>query len=151
MHRRLLLLFVALTLGFTACGSDAEPLSEKAFQTEANKICSVGSDEADELTEELGQSFESGEEPSEDELRDALGKFLDNVEKQIDDIEALDEPGDLESDVEDALAEARKAIDNLREQIEDDPTELLSSSEDPFAAVNEKMNDLGLDECGDES
>jgi F0F1-type ATP synthase membrane subunit b/b' len=150
MHRRLLLLLVALTLGITACGSDEERLSEEEFQKEANTICSAASDRATELGEELGEELGDGEEPTEAQLKETFGKVLDSYDGLIADIEDLDEPEDLESDVKDALDEARTTVDDVREQLNDDPNELLSSEEDPFASVNEKFNALGLDECGDE-
>jgi F0F1-type ATP synthase membrane subunit b/b' len=150
MHRRLLLLLVALTLGITACGSDEERLSEEEFQKEANTICSAASDRATELGEELGEELGDGEEPTEAQLKETFGKVLDSYDGLIADIEDLDEPEDLESDVKDALDEARTTVDDVREQLNDDPNELLSSEEDPFASVNEKFNDLGLEECGDE-
>jgi hypothetical protein len=149
MHRRLLLLLVALTLAITACGSDEDRLTEEEFQTEANEICSVGSDEASDLSEELGAKLESGEEPTDTELEDLFGRLLDNVERQIDDIEELSPPEDLESDVEDALSEARDAIEEMRAQVDKDPQSLLNTDEDPFASVNEKLSDLGLDECSE--
>jgi F0F1-type ATP synthase membrane subunit b/b' len=150
MHRRLLLLLVALTLGITACGSDEERLSEEEFQKEANTICSAASDRATELGEELGEELGDGEEPTEAQLKETFGKVLDSYDGLIADIEDLDEPEDLESDVKDALDEARTTVDDVREQLNDDPNELLSSEEDPFASVNEKFNGLGLEECGDE-
>jgi F0F1-type ATP synthase membrane subunit b/b' len=151
MHRRLLLLLAALTLAITACGSDAETLSEEDFQKEANSICSKASDRASELADKLGDELEDGEEPTEAQLKETFGKVLDSYEGLIADIEDLNEPDDLESDVEDALDEARKTVDEVREKLDDDPQALLSSEDDPFASVNEKMNDLGLDECGDEA
>lgn len=152
MVRRVLAAGIAIVIGtitVTACGSDSSALSADEFRTEANKICDEGAERLEELGQDLADSFEGDEAPSEEAISDAMTEILDEIEDQIADLRALEGPDDLESDVNDVLDDAISALDDLRDQLEEDPMSVLESEEDPFADVNERLTELDLEKCGE--
>ena len=146
MTRRLLALVLApvLLLGFTSCGSDDtdDALSADEYKAKANSVCAKASARTDAQAEKLG------DDPSEDEVRDFLDTSLDDIADQIAEIRALEGPDGLAADVHDALEDADDAIEELRTKIEDDLEGTMASDEDPFSDINERLVDLGLEDCG---
>ena len=68
--------------------------------------------------------------------------LVPNIRGQLEDIRALGFPEDDEDTVDSALS----AADDVLDEVEADPSILLSA--DPFADVNTALNDYGLTECG---
>lgn len=138
-------LLALASLTFAACGGE-DALTEEEFVAQANEICAAGNERVDAAAEDVFGDIASGEEPSQEQLQEFLDTFTDDIEGQIDDIEALSPPDDMADDV-DAFLEA--ASDKLTE-VRDAGPEVLLSEEDPFAEVSIMAEDLGLTECGGE-
>lgn len=140
MRRLTVLAAAALSLlGLASCGDDEDRLSEAEFQEQANAICAEGNEEVDALFEDLPQD----EPPSEEALEPLFDDFVENIRGQIDDVDELSPPEELEDDVDTFLSDAREAL----EGIEDDGPSSLLSEDDPFADVSAQAEDLGLEEC----
>ena len=69
--------------------------------------------------------------------------ILPGIERQIDDLDDLAPPEDLQDDVDEMLDSARDAFD----EVEGDVEAALNSEDDPFAETNEKAEALGLSDC----
>jgi uncharacterized protein YicC (UPF0701 family) len=146
MVRRVLALGITVTIGtmgLAACSSDSDALSAEDYRKQANKICADGNERLEEIAADLDENS------TEDEIQAALEETLDDIESQIADIRGLEGPDDLESDVNDVLDDALESIDDLRDQVEEDPMSLLESEEDPFADINDRLTELDLEQCGE--
>ncbi|HEV2755234.1 MAG TPA: hypothetical protein VG318_05595 [Actinomycetota bacterium] len=135
---------LSLLLLLAAAGCSGEDrLSEEEFVEQANAICAEGNEELESAADELVE----GGDPSEEDLEGLIDTAIDNVSAQLNGIEDLSPPEDMEADVEDLLETARAELQDL----EDAGAEAFTSGEPPFEESNQKARDLGLDECGDES
>jgi hypothetical protein len=142
---RLLAPLALLGLLAAGCGDDEESLSEDEFIEQANAICEEGSEELDEAGDELF----GNEEPTPEQIADFADVFEDAIGDQIDDIDDLNGPSDLEEDLADVLADARDTLSEFADQVRDDPEAAFTSEEDPFADINERMSALGLTSCAE--
>jgi hypothetical protein len=140
---RLLVPVALLGLLAAGCGDDEEALSEDEFVEQANEICDEGADELDAASEELF----GDEEPTPEELSGFADTFEDSIIGQIDDIDALNGPGDLEDELDPILDDARDAAAEFAEVLRDDPESAFA--EDPFSDINERLTELGLTSCAD--
>lgn len=141
-----ILLSLLFALGGVACssGSDEDRLTEEEFVSQANAICTEGNAAIDEAVEEM--VAEAGGSPSDVESQELLDVILTNVRGQLDDIEALSPPEDLEGDVEDLISTAREEADAL----EDAGVDSIESGETPFEESNAKAEELGLEACAED-
>ncbi len=110
--------------------------TKEAFVTEANAICAAGNAEIAAAGADV--------DPADP---DAVAAFatdvlVPSVRGQLDDIRALGFPADDADLLDDTLADAGTAAD----EIEADPT-LLTGTDNPFAEVNATLTDYGLTEC----
>jgi hypothetical protein len=148
MNRSVAGLCVA-ALAVVACGcggDDEEPLSSEEFLAQGNAICASVNDELDAAFEALGDS-----EPSTDELVSLFADTLvPNIRAEIDDLRELNPPDELQDEARQLFDDADAAIDEIEQQIEDDPEAFFESDEDPFADVNQRATAMGLVECGNE-
>lgn len=117
--------------------ADGGGLSKEAFVAQANAICAAGSEAI-----EAGSALVDPDNP-ETINTFATSVLVPSVRAQIAAIRALSIPGADEEALTGVLDDADAALD----EIEADPS-LLTSGEDPFAAVNEALNAYGLTECG---
>jgi hypothetical protein len=131
-------------LGLVACG-DGEELSEEEFLEQANEICAEGEDE---LVAAFENAFGGDEEPSPEEVGDFADVFEENISGQLDALNDLEGPGDLEDELDPILDDAREVLEEFVPTLRDDP-ESAFVSEDPFADVNSRLQELGLTECAD--
>lgn len=131
----------AMMLGGVACGDDEETLTTEEFLDQGNAICETGTTEIDAAGEEL---FSAGEEPTPEQqtafVEDTLAPL---IQDQIDGIEELNPPEDLEDDVDQMLADVQTVLDGIT----DDPESLFGAEEDPFAEVNAQATEIGLTAC----
>ncbi len=142
--RRHHVISLSLLLVLAAAGCSGEDrLSEEEFVKQANAICAEGNEELESAADEL---VEDGE-PTEEDLEGLIDTAIDNVSAQLDEIEDLSPPEDMEADVEDLLETARSELQDLQ----DAGADAFTSGGNPFEESNEKARDLGLDECGNES
>ena len=135
-----LLLFV--TVG---CSDDEDRLSEEEFLEQGNAICAEGNDALDEAFEEL-EVGPDGQPSQEDVVALFEDVLIPNVTEQLDELDALSPPEELEADVDALVEDGEAALDEISELIEEDP-EGFFEGEDPFEAVNAKAGELGLTEC----
>ena len=141
---------LAVLVVAAACGgSSSSALSKDEFVKQGNAICKSGNDTLN--------AAEKAAFPNQTEQPDpaTLQKFfketlLPNIKKQIDDIDKLKAPKELESQADDLVTSARAALAKLEAQVDKDPTSAFSG-EDPFADVNKKATAVGLTACADDS
>jgi hypothetical protein len=136
--RRLVVLVAVAGLVFVGCGGDDEErLSSAEFKTQANEICTEGSKELEEAAKKFGD-----EQPTDEELEQFLEEdFKPNINQQLDDLEELAPPEDVEEEFDEVIADARKILNGL-------DADDMTSEDDPFDEVNGRLNELGLNSCG---
>jgi hypothetical protein len=148
MRRTAAVLLSALALLAGACGGDEKRLSEAEFLKQGNAICKAGNDKIDAAA--------AKEFPNQNERPD-LAKFktfanetlIPSVRQQIDDLDDLKPPKDLQDDMDQLLSDARDALDKVKEEVNNDTAAFLDNESDPFADVNKKATDIGLTVCGE--
>lgn len=156
--RRFGALLVVLALG-AACGDDDSGSKTQAGKTDdtpskaefiaaADKICKAGNDQAEEI---FGSVF-SSEEPEPAAVQAALTQVLDLTAEQVGDLRGLAVPEGEEQAVDALLDEVEKTSADVRSKVStpEGAMEVLTSDDDPFAAVNEKWADYGFKDCADE-
>jgi hypothetical protein len=134
------LLVLLSSLAFAACGgSDDEDKPTKAeYITQADAICKKGDDE---INAEAEKQF-ANKQPTEEDVNTFTKEVsLPNIEKQRDQLKALDKP---EGDEEE--------LDALYESL-DKSIETANNTDGPldqsiFADTNKKAQAYGLKECG---
>ena len=136
------LLGMTLTLTMAACDGGGERLTEEEFVSAANEACTEGNEEIQAAADEIGSS---GQQPTEDQLEGFVDSIVDAIQGQIDDIDELNPPEDMEEDVDALVAELQSSLDALEEQ----GAEALRSEENPFTDANEIAGDLGLTVCAE--
>jgi hypothetical protein len=140
--RRLWVLVAVAGLALAGCGGDEDRLTSAEFKTQANKICSDGSEELDTAAEERFGDLGDDEQPSESQLESFFeDDFRPNVEQQLDDLSELAPPEDVADDFEAVIEEAKEILADLN--VDD-----LQAEEDPFEEINSRLDRLGLQECG---
>jgi hypothetical protein len=152
--RRVALFAVVVLAGgaLAACGDDDDALSKSEFLRKGNAVCKTFGDRIEAAGDETFADLQEGEQPSADDIRSFFQDAVrPNVESLINGLDDLEPPDELRADVDDLIAEARKALDDLEDAVEDDPEKAFSDeSGDPFVKVNEKSADLGLTTCAEE-
>lgn len=120
-----------------------EPLSRAAFLEQGNAICAKGNADIMAAAQASGAAW-----PPSGEAGEALFEtVLTLIEQQIDGIDALTPPADMQSDIDGAVADAREVLTAVKSA---GSTDFFMSEEDPWAAVNAKMKELGLTACAEE-
>lgn len=138
-QRSLLLASLVLAAVSVGCGEDESALSATEFRSQANEICTVGG-------EEVHQAFFGvfGEdEPTPEQMEQALATVMSVSRRQLDDIEALAEPSDLSADVDAFVAQGRADTDAAEAM----GLGFFENEDDPWAATGELARGLGLDAC----
>ncbi len=134
---------ISVMTTIAACSSDEERLSTEEFLKQGNAICAAGQAVIDEGSTEM---FASGEEPTPEQMTTFSNDILEPaVQGQIDGLNELSPPADLEDDVDQMLSAAQTALD----KINDDPVAAFTGEEDPFANVNAQAASIGLTACSD--
>lgn len=137
-------LAAALILGgaVTGCGADEQNADE--YRAAVNTICTAGN----ERIEALFETSSLGPDATEPQLTEMLDSILAAIGDQIDEIDALDAPDDLATDVDAWLAESRTTAEEVRASGAAF-FEQQASGVNPFAAVNKEAVELGFDACGE--
>jgi len=148
MHRsitikRTLLGLGGLVLVLSACGGGSSALSKDEFLKQGNAICDAGN----KTIETAFPDQTSQPDPA------AIKKFLDetlipNITKQVDQLDGLKPPKELESTVDKLLSDARAALTKMKQQAATDPQAALE--DDPFVDVNKQADAIGLSTCADD-
>jgi hypothetical protein len=141
---------VAITL-LAACGdSGSSALSKDEFIKQGNDICTTGNQAIDSSA---SSAFpDSTAQPTPDQIKSfAKDILIPNIRKQLDGLDKLNPPKDLQSKVDKLLADARAALTKMEQLADSNPEALFDESQDPFAAVNAEARDIGLTVCGSDS
>ena len=128
-------------LMMVACGEDEETLTTEEFLEQGNAICEAGAAEVDAAVDAA-----AAEEFPEGEVPEAPVSFVDVAapifQEQLDDLEALDPPEDLQGDADEMLEAAQSALDSVT----DDPDSIFGE-ENPFAEADNLAIEVGLTAC----
>lgn len=142
----LIALLTMTTIG--ACSSDDERLTSEEFLEQGNAICAAGNAEIEEAGSELFASADPTAEEVAAFIEDTLAP---SVQGQIDDLEALSPPEELQEPVDEMLADAQTALADMRESADNDPEAFFAAEEDPFVDVNAQATTIGLTACAEDS
>ncbi|MGH9181392.1 MAG: hypothetical protein ACRDY5_06720, partial [Acidimicrobiales bacterium] len=141
-------LMILTMAGLAGCGGggddsgDGDRLTRAEFLKQANAICKKGDARIDKEAENIDDEADTEEVAA--FIEDTV---LPETRAQVDDVDDLKPPENLADDVDEALAATRRALD----KVEDDPEGAIEDGEEIFADANERLNDLGLTECGDDN
>ncbi|HEX5095242.1 MAG TPA: hypothetical protein VFX21_04485 [Acidimicrobiia bacterium] len=155
---KLAALAAVAVLAFAGCGGDDDDssgggggsddtVSEAEFQKQANALCVKFNDEVDAKSEELNSSLDENSTPE-----DIANVFIDEIlplfRDQVQELQDLPTPDANAEQYDELFDDLESAADDLEQQAKDDPEKLFSSEEDPFADLDQRARDLGLDDCG---
>ena len=137
-----------LVLFATACGGGGARLSTEEFQSQANAICAKYQKQLNAL----------GSPTSIEEIPDLVDQALEILNKEVDEIAALNPPEDLQSDFDKMIAASDKtkaAADDLSTAAKSgDQAAVQKALEEGNAASDEAdqlATNLGLTECQGEA
>jgi hypothetical protein len=150
--RRTFAALVGLVLVLGACSSSGggSALSKDEFLKKGNAICDAGNKAIDAAGKTAFPSSDT--QPDAASIKKFANEVLiPNVTKQVDDIDALKPPKDLEAAVDKLVKDAKAAITKMKDLADKDPEAIFSGSNDPFADVNKEANAIGLTTCGADS
>ena len=120
--RRLSLLFILASMLLAACGGEDKP-SRADFAADANKICK----NAETSLKNVG---ENAKRP--DEIAAAVDKVIEETQKSIDDLQALEQPDGAAGEA------AGKFVDALSSDIEDKGIPALEDLRDALKANDQQ-------------
>lgn len=126
-----------------ACGEDEdESVSKEQYVQRVNEKCRDRVAEAEELFESYGTD---GPEPGSDEFEQAVEELVDMNRDMIEFIDERPWPAGDEEVLARIVSESDEATDELEEHFEGSSGPI----EDPYAAVNEELDEYGLTSCTD--
>jgi hypothetical protein len=133
------LILLGLPVLAAGCGGgDDNSLSKSEFVAQGNAICKKGNQQLNAAGKELGKS------PTKAQVNSFVtATVIPNIQGQVDQLRALDEPSADQDQVNAILDEADAALAKVKA----DPT-LLTGHADPFAKANKKAKAYGLTVCG---
>jgi hypothetical protein len=122
-------------------GNAGAALSGSGYRAQANEICRSGESEINHATRETF-GFGTG---SQAEIKEfVIETVVPNIQSQIDELRALTPPEDQADEFEGWLDSAEAGLD----EVEADPVAgFTQPAANPFADVNKKAAELGIDEC----
>jgi hypothetical protein len=142
--KRCVIAVAVLALVAACSDSGSKELSKDDFLKQGNAICDAGNKT---IESSASSAFPNNAQPSPDQIRDFVQKTLaPSIRKQLDDIDKLKPPKDLQGKVDKLLTDARAALAVMEQKAKDDPQSIFE--QDPFADVNKQARDLGLTVCG---
>lgn len=145
-HRRAttVLAVMGAALGLAGCGGDDAPqLTKSEFVERGSAICAETTRQVDEAA--TTAFSEPGVIPPAEEITQFAGETVaPQISEELDELEELRPPEDDVERVDDIIQAGRDGVDDVRE----DPTILLSSSDDGLARYRELASAYGLEGCG---
>ena len=141
--------FALTGVGLAACGDDdtgdasAETLTKAEFVAQANQVCA---DAAEGPGEELN-ALTSADEPTAEQMAQAVDLMVSIGHDVSSGVRALDEPAEL-SDGVDAWLTAFDADTAALEAA--DPSAVFAAQQDPWATSNPLASEIGLTTCSGE-
>lgn len=143
VSRAVAALVVVLAVVAGGCTDDAEPAMTKAeYLDQGNEICADASDALDDAAEEAGlaQADAAGQ------VSFIQTEVVPSVRRQIADLRELGFPPGDEEELDDLYDDAEDTLIVLAR----DPASLLRiEGESPFAAINMRLADYGLEDCSE--
>ena len=135
----ILSLVLAVPLLAAGCGGGGDDnLSKSEFVSQGNAICKKGNQQLNAAGKALGKH------PTKAQLNSFVtASVIPNIQRQVDQLRALDEPSADQDQVNAILDEADAALAKVKA----DPS-LLTGNSDPFAKANKKAKAYGLTVCG---
>jgi hypothetical protein len=132
------------SLGLAACGDgDDRPLSRGEFVERGTAICSEGNQKIEAAATTTFR--QRGSIPSAQEINQfAAETVAPTIENEVERLSELRAPEADEERVEDILEAGRNGVDTVRQ----DPTILLSRTDDGFNRYRELAGAYGLQNCG---
>lgn len=133
-------------LALAACGGDSdsqEALPEAEFVETADGICAAAAEKIDEELTSIFENAESVADLSEENfatIADVAGGAYEGMLSELRDIAPEDKVDEWNSLLDD--------LETVTDQLTEDPAEFLASEDNPFAGLDEKAADLGLEVCG---
>jgi hypothetical protein len=139
-------LIMSIALVAAGCGGDSDDndtaLTKPAFLAKGNAICQAGN-------KEIQTAFETAigkGQPTQEQLNSVVtDSLVPSIQGQIDDIRDLPAPEGDEDQIGQTLDEAELAVQDVKEN---PSLATQQGGQDPFADVNQKLNDYGLTACG---
>ena len=147
------LLFGGLLLVASGCSSSGGggALSKDDFVKQGNAICDAGNKEMSAAEREF-EGANSSASPDAAAIKAFFkDKFIPTIARQIDGLDKLKPPKDLEAAVDKLVKDARAAIDKVKAQADADPEKVFGGNEDPFADASKQAVAVGLTSCGPDS
>ena len=137
----------ALTLFVAACGDD-DRLSTAEFVKQGNAICKAGEDKIEAAA---AKAFPNENEQPDPVVFKTLANetLIPSVKEQLDGVDALKAPKDLQDAVDRMVADGRAALDKMKADINNDIDAFLENEADPFAEVNKQAGEIGLTVCAE--
>lgn len=134
---------LALGVAIAGCAEEAEPAMTKAeYVDQGNEVCADATEALDEAAEEAGldQIDPAGQ------VAFIQSEVVPSVRRQIADLRELGFPPGDEEELDDLYDDAEDTLIVLAR----DPASLLrTEGESPFAAINLRLADYGLEECAE--
>jgi hypothetical protein len=142
--RVLALTTAVLGVGVVAgCGGGTDRLSKDEFLKQGNAICTSGNQRINALVKGLGNK-----QPTPTQLATLFDPLMAEVAQQVESIDALSPPKDLQADLDAILADTRKTIASLKSA---GAKAFFANPDDPFKDVNQRLKTIGLTVCGEDS
>ncbi len=153
-----LTLLVCLLLGaglLAGCGGDDEEdpdsgstdaLSREEFDTRAEEICAGAKEEISSVTADLRQRMGEDSTKIPELFKELFTSVAPIVRDTMNELGTLTPPEDLEQTLDDFVAQANEAAD----QLEADPAKLAKQAlggENPFPELEQLGTELGLQDC----
>lgn len=133
---------VVLVLGIAAVGcggGDDDTLTKAQFIKQADAICAKGNKRIDAAAKEI---FTTKQQPSKAQLTTfATDTLIPDIQRQVDEVRALNEPSDDEDEVNAFLDSAQAELDKGKE----DP--LYITSDKSFSETNQLGKQYGFKVC----
>ena len=140
---------LVLLVGACSSSGGGSALSKDDFLKQGNAVCDAGNKEIDAASQKAFGS--SSEQPDPAAIKAFLkDTLIPSVTRQVDAIDKLKPPKDLEAAVDKLVKDAKAALDNLKKQADSDPASVFAG-DDPFSDVNKEANTIGLTSCGADS
>jgi hypothetical protein len=142
----LLGLIMAIALVAAGCGGDSDDndtaLTKPQFLAKGNAICQAGD-------KKIQTAFETAigkGKPTQEQLSSVVtDSLVPSIQGQIDDIRDLPAPEGDQDQIGQVLDEAELALQDVKEN---PSLATQGAGQDPFANVNQQLNDYGLTACG---
>jgi hypothetical protein len=134
-----LLMVAVLGLVALGCGGGDDNLTKAQFIQQADAICKKGNKQIDAEAEKI---FTTKEQPSKAQLEQFSSETLiPNIQGQVDDVRALDEPSEDEDQVNAFLDSAQSELDKGKQN------PLYMTTDQSFSKTNKMGQQYGFKVC----